>query len=500
MKRALIVDDSRSARIILSRMLESYNLEVDTCESAEQALEHLRHSRADVVFMDHLMPGMDGFQAVQAIKSNPETATIPVIMYTSQEGELYLSQARALGAVGVLPKTINQSDVSRILYQLHLLPDRRQPAPITAPAHATASAATTRAAAAAASSEGPAQTIRPGKAAGTSPASPTTHDVIHADTHVSAGEMAAAIRTAVAPLLKEHSLEMRRLLLASLEAFARRIGRNARQAVNHTAPAQENSALDRSLQNDHGRRLDQAPADATIQAPVPAPARRRWPLAAAIAALALLPTAVLTVMHLRAQNHIRELAQSNVHLANVLAEQHADLRELRQALDSPPLDLATALMEMPRKVETASVPYGEAPLAGARLERLREMIAALQADGFEGRLHIATFTGEFCLTGNSLDGYSLAADDMPLKRCDLLGNPFEDGLTAAQRQSLAFANLIASVRQETAALTFDIHYEGRKPSVPYPDSTKSAQLSAGEWNRIAAQNNRVEFVALPTGS
>ena len=65
--------------------------------------------------MDHLMPGMDGFQAVQAIKNNPRTATIPIMMYTSQEGELYLGQARALGAVGVLPKQIKQADVSKVL-------------------------------------------------------------------------------------------------------------------------------------------------------------------------------------------------------------------------------------------------------------------------------------------------------------------------------------------------------------------------------------------------
>src|SRR6185312_12726567 len=67
----------------------------------------------------------DGFQAVQAIKNNPRTATIPIMMYTSQEGELYLGQARALGAVGVLPKQIKPTDVSRVLYQLHLVPDRR---------------------------------------------------------------------------------------------------------------------------------------------------------------------------------------------------------------------------------------------------------------------------------------------------------------------------------------------------------------------------------------
>src|SRR5918999_4508386 len=132
-KRALIVDDSRSARVILSRMLEGYGLQVDSSESAEHALEFLRQTRPDVIFMDHLMPGMDGFQAIQAIKGNPDTAMIPVVMYTSQEGELYVSQARALGAVGVLPKTVKQADVSRVLYQLRLLPERRELRPSVQP-------------------------------------------------------------------------------------------------------------------------------------------------------------------------------------------------------------------------------------------------------------------------------------------------------------------------------------------------------------------------------
>ena len=54
-KRALIVDDSRSARVILSRMLEQHDLTVDTAESAEQALEYLQRSRPDVIFMDQYM-------------------------------------------------------------------------------------------------------------------------------------------------------------------------------------------------------------------------------------------------------------------------------------------------------------------------------------------------------------------------------------------------------------------------------------------------------------
>ncbi|MGH6885967.1 MAG: response regulator, partial [Geminicoccales bacterium] len=128
-KRALVVDDSRSARVVLSRMLERYGILVDSAESAESALEYLKDRRPDVIFMDHLMPGMDGLQAVREIKANPELAAIPIMMYTSQEGEIYGGQARASGAVGVLPKSIRPIDVTKALYQLQLLPDRRDGEP-----------------------------------------------------------------------------------------------------------------------------------------------------------------------------------------------------------------------------------------------------------------------------------------------------------------------------------------------------------------------------------
>jgi CheY-like chemotaxis protein len=124
-KRALVVDDSKSARAFLSRILERHEIAVDAAESAEAAIDYLTRMRPDVIFMDHMMPGMDGFQAVQSIKNNPRTAAIPILMYTSQEGDLYLGQARALGAEGVLPKQIKQADVTKMLYQLQLVSDRR---------------------------------------------------------------------------------------------------------------------------------------------------------------------------------------------------------------------------------------------------------------------------------------------------------------------------------------------------------------------------------------
>ena len=124
---ALVVDDSKTARVTLKRMLEKQNIDADTVDSAQMAIDYLVEKTPDVIFMDHMMPGMDGLQAVEAIKSNPETATIPIMMYTSKEGDLYVSQARALGAIGILPKQVEPAELYEVLNKLGLVEDRRSP-------------------------------------------------------------------------------------------------------------------------------------------------------------------------------------------------------------------------------------------------------------------------------------------------------------------------------------------------------------------------------------
>lgn len=121
MKTALVVDDSRVARAVLRKTLVGYGVAVDEVPSAEAAIEYLKVDRPDVIFLDHQMPGMDGFDALGVLKTNPGTATIPVMMYTSQEGQFYVSQARALGAVDVLPKSLAPADVERVLRSHHLI-------------------------------------------------------------------------------------------------------------------------------------------------------------------------------------------------------------------------------------------------------------------------------------------------------------------------------------------------------------------------------------------
>ena len=118
---ALIVDDSRLACKVMSNMLESLNIESVAVYSGEEAIDYLKHSQPSIIFLDHSMPGMNGLQAITIIKSNPLTATIPVLMYTAKEGDVYVGQARALGALDVLPKGLEKNDLLSSLTDLGLV-------------------------------------------------------------------------------------------------------------------------------------------------------------------------------------------------------------------------------------------------------------------------------------------------------------------------------------------------------------------------------------------
>jgi len=58
---------------------------------------------------------MDGLRAVEVIKSDPSTASIPIMMYTSQDGEVYAGEARSFGAAGVMSKLATPGDLSQVL-------------------------------------------------------------------------------------------------------------------------------------------------------------------------------------------------------------------------------------------------------------------------------------------------------------------------------------------------------------------------------------------------
>ena len=118
-KNALLVDDSKVARFALSKLLESRDMEVNMAGSAEEALDFLNsNQRPDVIFMDHLMPGMNGVEATKAIKGNPTTAGIPIIMCTSKKSSSFMEEARNFGVYNILTKPPQTEGLSLVLDQL----------------------------------------------------------------------------------------------------------------------------------------------------------------------------------------------------------------------------------------------------------------------------------------------------------------------------------------------------------------------------------------------
>ena len=114
-RKALVVDDSKSARFALRRFLEGREFDVDTAESADEAYRYLEDHAPEVIFLDHTMPGCDGFDVLAEIKHDPRTQKIPVIICSSNEGQDFARKASDRGALGVLPKPPTAEHLERIL-------------------------------------------------------------------------------------------------------------------------------------------------------------------------------------------------------------------------------------------------------------------------------------------------------------------------------------------------------------------------------------------------
>jgi hypothetical protein len=211
-----------------------------------------------------------------------------------------------------------------------------------------------------------------------------------------------------------------------------------------------------------------------------------------------------------------DLARTRVEL-DALKSANAELKQSNDRVADTVKDLAAALAASAATAQAAGaggtpgdaaggatgllrselVPYGELPFDRGRVDALRDVLAKLEAQGFRGVVRATSLAGLFCLSGNATDGYAPAAAALPASKCDLIGNPFEDALSGQQRQSIAFANLVAGVRQRTSGAITVVADSAAAPGVSPPYPPRSDSLTAGEWNKAAAANNRVEFAAEP---
>jgi signal transduction histidine kinase len=105
--KILVVDDNRMNRLKLSRSLEQQGHSVDVAEDGQQALDMLKAQWFDVVLLDLIMPGMDGFQVLERIKGDSELRDLPVIVISASDEMDSAVRCIEMGAEDYLPKPFN---------------------------------------------------------------------------------------------------------------------------------------------------------------------------------------------------------------------------------------------------------------------------------------------------------------------------------------------------------------------------------------------------------
>jgi len=114
-KKALVVDDSKVAHLTLRKLLLERGIEVDWVGSGEDCVKYLDTKKPDIVFMDVMMPGMDGFEASRAITGLHPEESAPIIMCSANATEEDKRDARESGAVGFLSKPYTPAQLDEVL-------------------------------------------------------------------------------------------------------------------------------------------------------------------------------------------------------------------------------------------------------------------------------------------------------------------------------------------------------------------------------------------------
>lgn len=107
MARVLIVDDSPTETYKMSSILSKHGYEVITAENGEQGVTVARKELPDVVLMDIVMPGLNGFQATRQLSREPTTSHIPVIIVTTKDQDTDRVWGQRQGAKGYLTKPVD---------------------------------------------------------------------------------------------------------------------------------------------------------------------------------------------------------------------------------------------------------------------------------------------------------------------------------------------------------------------------------------------------------
>ncbi len=107
----LIVDDSPTELHVMQQMLQRHGFETVIAEDGEAGLRLAAERRPDLILMDVVMPGINGFQATRELSRNPATSAIPVVMVTTKGEKTDRIWGMRQGAVAYLVKPVAESEL-----------------------------------------------------------------------------------------------------------------------------------------------------------------------------------------------------------------------------------------------------------------------------------------------------------------------------------------------------------------------------------------------------
>jgi twitching motility two-component system response regulator PilH len=110
-QKILLVDDSKTELHVLSELLTKKGFQVRTAENGEEAMRRLQEERPDLILMDVVMPGQNGFQLTRAITRDPAFANVPVIICTSKNQETDRVWGLRQGARDYVVKPVNPEEL-----------------------------------------------------------------------------------------------------------------------------------------------------------------------------------------------------------------------------------------------------------------------------------------------------------------------------------------------------------------------------------------------------
>ena len=109
--KEMVIDDSKTIRRSAESLLQKAGCEVLTADNGFEALPIISGQHPDIIFIDIMMPRLDGYQTCALVKNNPKYRDIPVVMLSSKDGLFDRAKGRVVGAEQYLTKPFTRDDL-----------------------------------------------------------------------------------------------------------------------------------------------------------------------------------------------------------------------------------------------------------------------------------------------------------------------------------------------------------------------------------------------------